>query len=88
MLRSDEMPSTKDLARLALDLADTFRREAIRTLLDVADGDQNAVLRALDVVRQTNPDARQSERGTEHIAFSLLTEVFDQVAKHRPTSPR
>lgn len=69
------------IAHRALELAHGFLTQSEAELLDMAEGDPNALFDASQMVRKQASAGKASEHSAEHLAFSLITSAHEALRK-------
>ena len=77
------MATGQSLAARALQLAQECINSFGTELVDLAEGDIEALVTASRIIRSSQTRSPESERTAEHIAFALLTRAFFAVAQER-----
>ncbi len=75
------MATAQELTDRALQLARAFLEAHSGELTQLADGDTEALSRATRLVHSARLDAAELQRGTEHIAFTLLSAAYVETTR-------
>jgi hypothetical protein len=80
------MADAAKIAERALNVAAAFLKDARREIVDLADGDLEALFQASQIVRDTASGGRASEHSGEHLAFSLITAAYQELRPDETTA--
>jgi hypothetical protein len=72
------MAEPSDIARRALTLANSFLEDATKEIVNISDGDLNALFEASQILRQQSV-GQISAHSAEHLAFSLITAAHSEL---------